>query len=144
MIILIISLLAVLLASAHQALARRKWALILTTLLSLNILWYVINIFYLKHRWHELSEEAALHRGGLSQHISGGTDALGVGGLSRDWRKVLFAIATWIIAVFIYVVIFKPYGNHLRSDDYIHIILTAFLPSGAVIFLYWSYTKFVR
>lgn len=144
MLILTIALLAALLVSTHQALARRKWALILTTLLSFNILWYVINIFYLKHRWHEISEEVAVHEGGLGEHISGGNDALDVCGLSRDWRKVLFAISTWIIAVFIYVVIFKPYGHHLRADDYSHIMLTAFLPSGAVMFLYWSYTKFVR
>ncbi len=144
MFILMIALLAGLLASAHQALARRKWALILTTLLSFNIIWYIINTFYLKHRWQEISEEVAVQEGGLGHYISGGNDALGIGGLSRDWRKVLFAVTTWIIAVFIYVVIFKPYGYHLRADDYSHIMLIAFLPSGAVIFLYWSYTKFVR
>jgi|GEM_PF-6451816 len=42
-----------------EALQRNKWALVLVTLLSLNVFWMIINFFYLRNRWAEFEMERA-------------------------------------------------------------------------------------
>jgi heme/copper-type cytochrome/quinol oxidase subunit 4 len=144
LIIFSLTLLVALSASSYYSLKRKKFALIVSTLFTLNPLWMVINAFYLKNRWQEFTDEAALIADILNAEGGEMNNADDRKLKSKGWRTVFFGIIVWLTVFPIYVVIFEPYGRYLRGEDYEHILLTALLPSCAVVALYWIYEKYVR
>ena len=58
MVILLISITGV----SYLAMKRIRWALIVITLLSLNPIWIIINVFYFSNRWAEFKSEAVEKR----------------------------------------------------------------------------------
>ena len=144
LIIFTLILLVALSASSYYSLKRNKFALIVSTLLSFNLLWIIINTFYLKNRWQEFTDEAALTTDNYTAESCEINDEGGVELKSKGWRTVFFGILVWITAFTIYVIIFEPYGRYLRGEDYEHMILMAVLPSCAIVALYWIYEKYVR
>lgn len=136
---------------AIVALQRRKWALVLTTLLSLNILYIVINFFYLRNRWSEFTAEHAERveaRGLLGsdggEFVAGSTVERGVKQLSKRWRLALFCSAAWVLAVALFVFLFQPYGSYMRNDDMLHMLSVMFMPTVLALGLYWAYEKYIR
>lgn len=124
------------LAVAYFSIQRHRWALVLSTLLSLNPIWMVINIFYLKNRWGEFQSE------GLTS--DGQTIKKRLQKLSRDMRLALFAAISWGVCVPSYVFLFKPYGRYMRDDDTFHMIGVIFIPIIVGVGLFSIYRKFVR
>ena len=130
----------------RQAIQRRRWALILTTILSLNLLWMIINIFYLRNRWPEFRAESAERNPRMSRQSGIGVNQVkrDAGTIPQTWRIAIFAALSWVLAVGVFVVLFSPYGSYMRDDDMMHMIYVMFLPSGVGMGLYWAYERFVR
>lgn len=128
--------LAVSFAVAYFSVQRQRWALILSTLLSLNPLWMLINIFYLKNRWGEFQSE--------SSHLATQMTGERFQNLPRDMRLALFAAVSWGVCVPSYVFLFKPYGRYMREDDTLHMIGIIFIPIIVGLGLFFIYRKFIR
>ena len=129
-----------------QAHGRRRWALFLVTVLSLNLLWMFINLVYLRNRWSEFREESNFRNPKTPKQTEVGedTETEAAQRLPQAWRLVFFAGVSWVLAVGVFVVLFSPYGSYMRDDDMMHMIYVMFLPSGVGMGLYWAYERFVR
>lgn len=123
-------------AVAYFSIQRHRWALVVSTLLSLNPLWMLINIFYLKNRWGEFQSEV--------QTVDGQTAKARLQTLPRDMRLALFAAVSWGVCVPSYVFLFKPYGRYMRDDDTLHMIGVIFIPIIIGLGLFSIYRKFIR
>ena len=119
----------------NQALKRKKWALILSTISTLNPLAYGINIFYFRNRWSEFSSERNKDNSFIKELRSE---------KSKTIRLVLFGCLIWIVVVPIYTFLFDPYGRYMNNGDYNHMIIVMFLPTFAIGGLYWVYERFIR
>lgn len=144
-------ILALLVTCAIKALQRRRWALVLTTLLSFNVLWIFINFFYLRNRWSEFVEErrerleAAGHSMGGGNEVGAGVGVeRGIRKLSKSWRLAIFGAAAWVLGVAVFVFLFQPYGRYMRDDDMLHMLSVMFMPTVLALGLYWVYERYVR
>jgi uncharacterized protein YjeT (DUF2065 family) len=63
---------------------------------------------------------------------------------SKKLRISMFGFAAWVIGVGIVVFLFEPYGYRMNDRDIIHMLLVMFVPSIAVLALFWVYERFVR
>jgi hypothetical protein len=135
---LVVAGLGVVLVVMTKAFQRRSWALVLTTLLSLNILWIVINFFYLRNRWSEFAEERA-ERLGLS-----GAVEQSVGKVSKSWRLAFFGAVVWVLAVALFVFLLEPYGGYMNDDEMLHMLSVVFMPAVLALALFWLYERYVR
>ena len=134
-----------------------QWALVLTTLLSLNGAWIVINFFYLRNRWSEFEAErterleASGHTvngakgAGMKIAIERGINAVerSIKKLSKSWRLAIFGAVAWVLAVAVFVFLFEPYGS-MRDDDMMHMLFVMFMPTSLVLGLYGIYEWLVR
>jgi hypothetical protein len=142
---------ALLVISAANALQRRRWALVLTTLLSFNVLWIFINLFYLRNRWSELAAERAERLEAAGHTVNnvwgaGMTIAVeqGIKKLSKSWRLAIFGGVAWVLAVAVFVFLFEPYGSYMRDDDMMHMLSVMFMPTSLALGLYWIYDRLIR
>lgn len=121
---------------AYFSIHRHRWALIVSTLLSLNPLWMFINIVYLRNRWSEFRAARSGESGGsISERLSS---------LARDLRIALFLAIAWIVCVPSFVFLFQPYGRYMRDDDIAHMFGVMLLPVIIGFGLFAFYRKFVR
>lgn len=134
--------LAVALLISYYAIKRRKWALVVSTLLSLNPLWILINIFYLKNRWIEFSEESFERRELLGG--GGGSKSFSTKLIAKEIRLAIFAAIAWAVAVPIFVFVFGPYGNYMNDENFLHMLGSMIFPIVAGFALFFGYQKFVR
>ena len=148
---------ALLVISARKAFQRRRWALVLTTLLSLNGAWIVINLFYLRNRWSEFAAERAerleaaghtvnsVEGAGVTIAAKRSINAVerGIKKLSKSWRLAIFGAVAWVLVVGVFVFLFEPYGS-MRDDDMMHMLFVMFMPTSLVLGLYWTYERLVR
>ena len=120
------TLFAALVFISTKAPKRRKWALVLLTLLSLNLFWIMININYLRNRWSEFNEEPTqLPR------------------LSKRWRLAFFGSLVWILVIATFTILFQPYGR-MYGGDFLHMLSVMMLTPLLALALLWIYDKFVR
>lgn len=131
-----IAALAASFAVAYFSIQRHRWALVVSTLLSLNPLWMFINIFYLRNRWGEFQT--------ASSKLDSQTTQQRLQKLPRDMRIALFAAVSWGVCVPSYVFLFKPYGRYMRDDDTLHMIGVVFIPIILGLGLFFIYRKFIR
>jgi hypothetical protein len=115
---------------------RRKWALVATTIFSLNPLWILINYFYLRNRWEEFEEELEQDGRLTPQKFFKNL---------KNYRKdtkifILFSIG-WVLCVPIYVLLFSPYGGSMNDNEIFHMMGVISLPIGTGIGLFWIYRK---
>ena len=122
-----------------QAVRRRRWALITSTFLTFNPLCYGINFFYFRNRWSEFTKEAT--DGSPAKRLDGQSVRLKAS--DKSARIALFIAATWVSAVFIFVVIFRPYGQ-MYPQDYEHMYMSMLIPAVSWLALYFIYRKFVK
>ena len=123
-------------AISYFSVQRNRWALILSTILSINLLWMFINIFYLKNRWPEFrSETSSAAAAPTGERLKA---------LPRDLRVAIFAAIAWGVCVPSYVFLFEPYGSYMRDDDTLHMLGVIFLPMLVGLGLFFIYQKFVR
>mgnify|MGYP007079515434 CR=1 FL=1 len=123
-------------AIAYFSVQRSRWALILSTILSINLLWMFINIFYLKNRWSEFRSETS--SAASAQTVER------LKALPRDMRVAIFTAIAWGVCVPSYVFLFEPYGSYMRDDDTFHMLGVIFLPTLIGLGLFLIYRKFVR
>lgn len=131
--------LATLLASvaiAYFSILRMRWALVVSTIMSLNPLWMIINIFYLKNRWPEFCAESS------TQRVMPAAERLKL--LPRDIRAAFFVAIAWIVCVLSFVFLLNPYGRYMRGDDMVHMFGVTFLPILIGFGLFFLYRKFVK
>ena len=131
-----VAALAISAAIAYFSVQRSRWALILSTILSINLLWMFINIFYLKNRWSEFrSETSSAPNAPTVERLKA---------LPRDMRVAIFTAIAWGVCVPSYVFLFEPYGSYMRDDDTLHMFGVIFLPILIGLGLFFIYRKFVR
>lgn len=128
--------LAVSVGIACFSILRQRWALVISTILSLNPLWMLVNIFYLKNRWPEFRTESSTE--------AEAPTAERLKSLPRDVRVALFAAVAWIVCVPSFVFLFQPYGRYMRDDDITHIFGVILLPVILGFGLFGLYRKFVK
>lgn len=143
---------------AIKALQRQRWALVLTTLLSFNILLFVVNFFYLRNRWPEFVAEKTEQLEAQGINLGDGGEA-SIGGefvkiiqhlsnrwrqLQKNWRLATFGAGVWVLGVAVFVFFFQPYGGYMSDDEALDMLTIMFVPSVLALGLYWVYDKFVR
>jgi hypothetical protein len=121
---------------AYFSIIRIRWALVVSTILSLNPLWMVINIFYLKNRWHEFKSESSKGDRGFSLEK--------FKALPRDVRIALFVAIVWVVCVPYFTFLFKPYGRYMRDDDLLHMFGVIVLPIVIWLALFHLFRRYVR
>lgn len=121
---------------AYFSVQRRRWAIILSTILSINLLWMFINIFYLKNRWAEFRSETS--------STTTAPKVESIKALPRDMRVAIFAAIAWSVCVPSYVFLFGPYGSYMRDDDMLHMFGVIFIPVLVGLGLFFIYRKFVH
>lgn len=123
-------------ALAYFSIQRKRWALVTSTILSLNPLWMIVNIAYLRNRWPEFRAECS----------SDGKQPVGerLKSLPREMRMAIFASIAWLVCVPSYVFLFEPYGRYMRDDDVTHMIGVMLVPVIIGFGLFMIYRKFVR
>ena len=120
------TLFAALIFISTKALKRRKWALVLLTLLSLNLLLIMINIIYLRNRCAEFSEgQPQLPR------------------FLKRWRLAFFGSLVWILVIATFTILFQPYGR-MYGGDFLHMLSVMMFTLLLALALLWIYDKFVR
>jgi len=143
---------------AYASMLRQRWALIVSTILTLNPLWMFINFFYLKNRWQEFRAEnerkaqtplveSSTEAGtaSLESLTEAGTTAAGrLRSLPRDIRAALFVAIAWIVCVPSFVFLFQPYGSYITDDDRAHMLGVILLPVAIGFGLFFIYRKFVQ
>ena len=108
----------------------------LSTILSLNPLWIIINIVYLKNKWPEFQAESSLgDKKPIEQKLKS---------LPKEMRLAIFASISWIVCVPSYAFLFEPYGQYMRDDDITHMIGVMLVPVIIGFGLFLIYRKFVR
>lgn len=121
---------------AYFSVKRYRWALILSTILSINPLWMFINIFYFKNRWSEFRSETS--------SVISPTKAERPEFLPRDMRVAIFSAVAWAVCVYLYVFLFEPYGSYMSGSKITHMLEVVFLPILVGFGLFFIYRKFVR
>lgn len=138
-------------ALGHQAAQRKRWALILLTVCSWNIVYFAINYFYLKKRWSELeplSDEKSEYGIG-SMAFKTGLHALTLikkaklGVLREYYERLEFSqrlmIATgflWVIISFLYFLSFDKFDTDSEQIRAIYIMFVPPLIPMALRFIY--------
>ena len=141
-----------------KALQRQTWALLLTTLLSFNIVLFIVNLFYLRNRWPEFVAEKTeqLEAKGINLD-EGGEASAGVEfekviqnlsnswrQMQKNWRLAIFGAGVWVLGVAVFVFFFQPYGGYMTNDEVLDMLTIMFMPAILALGLYWVYEKFVR
>ncbi|MFT5742305.1 MAG: hypothetical protein ACI86S_000363 [Paracoccaceae bacterium] len=150
-VLLFAGFVALLVICATKALQRRRWALVLTTLLSFNVVWIIINFSYLRNRWSEFEEERAERLEAEGHAVSSAGDGgmtivveRGIKKLSKSWRLAIFGAVAWVLAVAVLVFLFEPYGSYMPNDDMVHMLFVMlFMPTSSALGLYWIYERFI-
>lgn len=128
--------LAVSAAIGYFSILRQRWALIVSTILSFNPLWMLINIFYLKNRWPEFRTAGST----LSKPRSMERFKT----LPRDVRVALFVAISWTVCVPSFVFLFQPYGRYMYDDDITHMLGVMLLPTVIGFILFFLYRKLIK
>ena len=123
----------------RSAVKRKKWALVASTLLSFNLLWWIINAFYLTNRWQEFNLEQKSAASFQSLRFTNVKESI-----PKSRRVMIFCAFTWGLAVVSYVLLFEPYGYRIGEDDYVHLAGVLTIPPLAIWLLWEIYERFVR
>ena len=143
---------------AIKALQRKRWALVLTTLISFNILLFGVNFFYLRNRWSEFVAEQTEQLEAQGINLGDGVEASVIGEfeekihnlsnswrqMQKQWRLATFGAGVWVLGVAVFVFFFQPYGGYVSNDEVMDMLTIMFIPSALALGLYWVYEKFVR
>lgn len=105
---------------------RSKLGWIVGTLLSLNILFWIINAVYVTRRWSELK---GLH---WPKYLSWSNPAQ---------RAIIVATGFWTFLVTSFVIVFNPYGYY---TDWNHVFKIIAFPPAMLIIGYILYAKLLR
>lgn len=130
----------------------------ITTLLSFNIVLFIVNFVYLRNRWPEFVADkteqleakginlgeggeasAEVEFGKLIQNLSNSWRQM-----QKNWRLAIFGAGVWVLGVAVFVFLFKPYGDYMWDDDVLDMLAIMFMPAVLALGLYWVYEKFVR
>lgn len=100
----------------HVAIIKRnKWAFVFGTILSLNLILWIINGIYIRNRWSELK--------GLPRMLGGRLENISLVG-----RAIIFGAVFWAFAVLAFVLLFEPYGSYMSSSDWFHVSKIVLFP----------------
>ena len=125
---------------------RNRWAWLLFVFLQFNPPGWIINGFYLYRRWGEMRGDSSSNENSSAlASIARSIPYFSVGGLIDWWKRQstalrswIFISGVWIALVWIYVMIFEPFGHNMYEDEYLKLGFIMCIPiaGGGIKFAY--------
>lgn len=119
------------------ACSRYKWALVVTTIMSLNPIYMIINYFYLRDRWVGL-------KSGFALQLTPSRVYHPRLSISKRNRVPLFISFAWLVNVILYETVSPILGIHYNGDRFSETLWLVFPPIASGLLLLMVYRGFVE